>query len=88
MTFRSLTEEECVRYWQTGEPRDKAGGYGIQGLGALFVAALNGSYSGVMGLPLFETGRLLGQAGVPLIPSNTTPDEAIPNETVPHEIKR
>ena len=53
----------------TGEPQDKAGGYGIQGLGALFVAGLDGSYSGVMGLPLFETGRLLGQAGIELIPA-------------------
>jgi septum formation protein len=69
VSFRSLTREECVRYWHTGEPCDKAGGYGIQGLGALFVAGLNGSYSGVMGLPLFETGRLLGQAGIDLVPA-------------------
>ena len=74
VTFRSLTQDECLRYWRTGEPLDKAGGYGIQGLGALFITGLNGSYSGVMGLPLFETGRLLGQAGIELI-MHPTPTE-------------
>ena len=87
VTFRSLTRDECLRYWLTGEPQDKAGGYGIQGLGALFIAGLNGSYSGVMGLPLFETGRLLGQAGIELI-SNTAvrasgPIAQVPTETTP-----
>jgi len=62
--FRNLTREECVAYWGTGEPRDKAGGYAIQGLGAVFVESLRGSYSGVMGLPLFETGELLREAGI------------------------
>ncbi|MBK1721576.1 Maf family protein [Thiocystis violacea] len=66
VTFRCIDEDEMRRYWQTGEPRDKAGGYAIQGLGALFVADLRGSYSGVMGLPLFETGRLLARAGLRL----------------------
>ena len=75
VTFRSLTRDECLRYWLSGEPRDKAGGYGIQGLGALFIAGLNGSYSGVMGLPLFETGRLLEQAGIDLM-TTMTPAEA------------
>jgi len=50
------------RYWASGEPVDKAGGYAIQGLGAVFVASINGSYSGVMGLPLFETSALLSDA--------------------------
>jgi septum formation protein len=63
--FRTLGAAECARYWDSGEPRDKAGGYAIQGLGAVFVARLLGSYSGVMGLPLFETGALLDAAGVP-----------------------
>ena len=63
--FRPLTIEECERYWETGEPRDKAGGYAIQGLGSVFVEWLSGSYSGVMGLPLFETAELLRAAGVP-----------------------
>jgi septum formation protein len=68
VTFRTLDEDEVLRYWRTGEPWDKAGGYGIQGYGALFVSGLNGSYSGVMGLPLFETGRLLSQVGIEVIP--------------------
>ena len=63
--FRALSTEECERYWDTGEPRDKAGAYAIQGLGAVFVRALRGSYSGVMGLPLHETATLLAAAGVP-----------------------
>ncbi len=62
--FCPLTLEECEAYWETGEPRDKAGGYAIQGRGALFIEWLSGSYSGVMGLPLFETAELLRAAGV------------------------
>jgi septum formation protein len=62
--FRKISPEECVAYWEAGEPRDKAGGYAIQGLGAVFVESLSGSYSGVMGLPLFETGELLRAAGI------------------------
>lgn len=59
VTFRLLGSDECHRYWQTGEPSDKAGAYAIQGLGAVFVTAINGSYSGVVGLPLAETCTLL-----------------------------
>ena len=62
--FRALDATECARYWETGEPRGKAGAYAIQGLGAVFVRHLRGSYSGVMGLPLFETAALLDAAGV------------------------
>jgi septum formation protein len=62
--FRNVSREECLAYWETGEPRDKAGGYAIQGLGAVFIESLSGSYSGVMGLPLFETGALLRSAGI------------------------
>jgi nucleoside triphosphate pyrophosphatase len=62
--LRTVTPAECAAYWDSGEPRDKAGGYAIQGRGALFVEHLSGSYSGVMGLPLFETGELLAAAGV------------------------
>jgi septum formation protein len=62
--FRKISHEECAAYWETGEPRDKAGGYAIQGLGAVFIESLSGSYSGVMGLPLFETGELLRAAGI------------------------
>jgi septum formation protein len=62
--FRTISREECLAYWETGEPRDKAGGYGIQGFGAVFIESLSGSHSGVMGLPLFETGELLRAAGI------------------------
>ncbi len=62
--FRKISPDECAAYWETGEPRDKAGGYAIQGLGAIFVESLSGSYSAVMGLPLFETGELLQAAGI------------------------
>jgi septum formation protein len=65
VTFRAISEMEARDYWNTGEPRDKAGGYAIQGHGAVFVAELRGSYSGVMGLPLYETAELLRLAGVP-----------------------
>ena len=65
--FRSLSGGEISAYWRTGEPQDKAGAYGIQGLGAIFVQELQGSYSGVMGLPLFETARLLKSAGVDVL---------------------
>ena len=63
--FRRLGLEECSAYWETGEPRDKAGGYAVQGAAAVFIESLSGSYSGVMGLPLFETAELLRAAGVP-----------------------
>jgi septum formation protein len=66
VSFRPLEPAEIAAYWTTGEPRDKAGGYAIQGLGAAFVSLLHGSYSGVMGLPLFETARLLAAAGHPV----------------------
>jgi septum formation protein len=65
VTFRAISRAEAHDYWATGEPHDKAGGYAIQGGAAIFVANLRGSYSGVMGLPLFETAELLEQAGVP-----------------------
>lgn len=64
VTFRDLTIQECKRYWETGEPCDKAGAYGIQGLGALFVASIHGSYSNVVGLPLTETARRLLHFGI------------------------
>ena len=62
--FRTITDPEILAYWETGEPHDKAGAYAIQGLGAVFVENLQGSYSGVMGLPLFETAQLLAAAGI------------------------
>lgn len=64
VTFRDLEPAEIRAYVASGEPLDKAGAYGIQGLGAVFVSRLEGSYSGVMGLPLFETATLLAEFGV------------------------
>ncbi len=63
--MRPIAEAEIAAYWATGEPADKAGGYAVQGLAAVFIVALEGSYSGVMGLPLFETAALLAEAGPP-----------------------
>ncbi len=62
--FRAISPAEMAAYWHSGEPADKAGGYAIQGLGAQFVARIDGSYSGVMGLPLFEVAQMLRQAEV------------------------
>ncbi len=59
VTFRNIDLSEIEQYWQTGEPADKAGAYAIQGAAAVFVQYLSGSYSGVMGLPLYETSQLL-----------------------------
>ena len=64
VTFRAITAEEAEYYWETGEPRGKAGAYAIQGLGAIFIQSISGSYSGVMGLPLFETAELLREFGI------------------------
>ncbi|MDE2583961.1 MAG: septum formation inhibitor Maf [Betaproteobacteria bacterium] len=64
--FRPLETGEIARYVASGEPMDKAGAYGIQGRAGQFVARLEGSYTGVMGLPLCETGELLKLAGYPL----------------------
>jgi len=63
VSFKPLTEKEIKDYIATGEPEDKAGSYAIQGLGANFIESISGSYSGVMGLPLFELNQLLIQSG-------------------------
>ena len=62
--FKPLSTSEIEAYWRSGEPADKAGAYAIQGLGAMFVERIDGSYSGVMGLPLFDVARMLHDAGV------------------------
>lgn len=59
--FRTLSEQEIEQYWESGEPCDKAGSYGIQGSGGRFVSRIDGSYHAVMGLPLMETDQLLHQ---------------------------
>lgn len=64
VTFREIRPDEALAYWQSGEPRDKAGAYAIQGRGGVFVTSIAGSYSGVVGLPVFETARLLQEAGI------------------------
>jgi len=64
--MRGISQQEIADYWQTGEPADKAGGYAIQGLAAVFVEEIKGSHSAVVGLPLYETTRLLCQQGVPI----------------------
>jgi septum formation protein len=63
VTFRKLADAEICRYWRSGEPADKAGAYAVQGRAALFIERIAGSYSGIMGLPLFETGELLAAIG-------------------------
>jgi septum formation protein len=67
VSFRRLDETEIAAYWASGEAADKAGAYAIQGLAAQFISRLQGSYSGVMGLPLFETAELLRGAGIELL---------------------
>ena len=66
--FKELSAQEIAAYIASGEPLDKAGAYGIQGIGGVFVAHLSGSFSGVMGLPVFETVQLLRQLGAPVPP--------------------
>lgn len=76
VTFRTIGSGEIDAYRASGEPADKAGGYAIQGLGAVFVSRLEGSYSGVMGLPLFETAELLGEWDVPVLVSDAGAGES------------
>ena len=64
VVFRDISKDEMELYWETGEPEDKAGGYGLQGIGGTFVTSIRGSYSGVLGLPVFETERALQKAGI------------------------
>lgn len=66
VTMREIETHEIAAYWRTGEPADKAGGYAIQGLAAVFVKQIQGSHSAVVGLPLFETTHLLRRQGVPI----------------------
>lgn len=67
VTFRNLEPGEIDYYWETGEPLDKAGSYGLQGIGAAFVSEINGSYSNVIGLPLVETISLLRNRGIQVL---------------------
>lgn len=67
VSFRQLTHDEIIDYWHTGEPCDKAGAYAVQGLASTFINAISGSFSGIMGLPLFETAQLLARQGIRVI---------------------
>ena len=77
VSFRRIGATEALAYWCSGEPADKAGGYAIQGRGACFVSHLEGSYSGVMGLPLFETAELLESAGITLLTGRSTTENIV-----------
>lgn len=72
--FRDIGRDEALRYWHSGEPADKAGAYGIQGLGGTFVSNIEGSYSGVVGLPVFETASLLARAGIEVLGGRANED--------------
>ena len=72
--FREISRDEAVAYWQSGESCDKAGAYAVQGLGGIFVERVEGSYSGVVGLPVFETAALLAGAGLGVMPKQKTND--------------
>lgn len=67
VTFATLSEQNIAAYCALQEPFDKAGGYAVQGNAAAFIAHISGSYSGIMGLPLFETAQMLRQAGIPVL---------------------
>ena len=69
--FREIDPDEAQAYWQSGEPADKAGAYAVQGLGGVFVSSIAGSYSGIVGLPVFETTALLKRAGIDVMTGRT-----------------
>jgi len=72
--FREISRDEALAYWQSGEPCDKAGAYAIQGIGGVFVERIVGSYSGVVGLPVFETAALLANEGLGVVPKQIAND--------------
>lgn len=67
VTFCTLNREAIIQYWHTGEPCDKAGAYAVQGFASTFISTIRGSFSGIMGLPLFETAQLLARQGIKVI---------------------
>lgn len=67
VSFREIGVAEANGYWDCGEPRDKAGSYAIQGVGGIFVKQMRGSFSGIVGLPVFETASLLSEAGIDIL---------------------
>jgi septum formation protein len=75
VTFRELSMAEMRGYWRTGEPADKAGGYAVQGRAAVFISRIAGSYSGIMGLPLYETAELLATRKITIGPGAEVSDK-------------
>ena len=75
VTFRELSMAEMRGYWRTGEPADKAGGYAVQGHAAIFISRIAGSYSGIMGLPLYETAELLAAGKITTGPGSEVSDK-------------
>jgi septum formation protein len=75
--LRTIETAEAIAYWRSGEPLGKAGAYAIQGTGGIFVASLSGSYSGVVGLPVYETAGLLRQAGIDLLHLPAMPEQGM-----------
>lgn len=67
VNFRAVTNREIARYWETGEPADKAGAYALQGRAAAFISNIEGSYSGIVGLPLYEVAGLLKKVGLEVL---------------------
>ena len=76
VAFREIDPDEALAYWQSGEPQGKAGAYAIQGMGGIFVASLSGSYSGVVGLPVYETAGLLQAVGINVLSSKISAMQA------------
>ncbi|MGB5689170.1 MAG: Maf family protein [Woeseiaceae bacterium] len=72
--FREISRDEALAYWHSGEPCDKAGAYAVQGLGGVFVERIAGSYSGVVGLPVFETATLLANVGLGVVSRQVSND--------------
>ena len=72
--FREIQPDEARQYWQSGEPEGKAGAYAIQGRGGIFVESIDGSYSGVVGLPVYQTAALLQQAGMSVLAADFKED--------------
>jgi len=85
VTFGVVTRRDAERYWLSGEPQDKSGGYGIQGLGAIFVTSITGSGSNVAGLPLQETAFWLARFGIDCLPPHVSADHVSePQEVIQH----
>ena len=88
VSLRAIGPDEAAAYWATGEPADKAGGYALQGIGAIFVEAVRGSCSGVVGLPLHETACLLSEYGIHPLPVGAEDDRVPDGDAMPTRDER